>query len=80
MKTFSDVTRTQKETAGVLFISLTFILLLVGSWTIPNITRNSLLREPLFYVGVVVFGLIGFLALEILASLSFLGEIGRAHV
>jgi hypothetical protein len=77
VKTFSDVTRTQKETAGVLFISLSFILLLVASWTIPSISRNSLLREPLFYVGAVVFGLLGFLALEIMASLSFLGDGAR---
>ncbi len=74
MKTFSDVTKTQKETAGVLFISLTFILLLVSSWTIPNITSGNMLREPMFYIGVLVFGLMGFLALEILASLSFLGD------
>lgn len=74
MKTFSDVTRTQKETATVLIISLTFILLLVSSLVIPNITSRGLLRQLLFYIGSLVLGLLGFLALEILASLSFLGD------
>ena len=74
MKTFREVVRTQRETAAVLFVSLTFILMLVGSWTVPHIMRNSILREPLFYVGAVVFGLIGFLAIEILTALSFLGD------
>ena len=48
--------------------------MLVGSWTIPQINRNSMLKEPLFYAGASIFGLIGFLALEILTSLSFLGD------
>ncbi len=74
MKTFSEVTRTQKETAGVLTVSLTFVLILVASMAIPTIRRDELLREVIFYVGVVVFSLVGFLALEILASLSFLGD------
>lgn len=74
MKTFREVVRTQRETAAVMFVSLTFILLLVGSWIFPQITRNSMLREPLFYVGSIIFGLIGFLAIEILTALSFLGD------
>lgn len=74
MKTFSDVTKTQKETATVLIISLTFILILVSSLVVPNIASRGLLREPMFYIGSLVLGLLGFLALEILASLSFLGD------
>lgn len=74
MKTFNDVTRTQKETAAVLVISLTFVLALVTSLALPFMSSVGILRQPLFYVGVVVFGLIGFLAMEILASLTFLGE------
>lgn len=74
MKTFKEVVRTQRETAGVLFISLTFILLLVASWTVPNIGRGNMLREPILYVGAIVFGLLGFLAIEIFVKLSFLGD------
>ncbi len=74
MKTFSDVTRTQKETAVVLIISLTFITILVSSLVIPNIISRGLLRQVMFYIGSLVLGLLGFLALEILASLSFLGD------
>jgi hypothetical protein len=73
MKTFREVTRTQQETAGVLIISLSFILLLVGSQTVPNIIRAGMLREIVFYVGF-VFGLLGFLAIEIFAKFSFLGD------
>lgn len=74
LKTFDDVTSTQKETAAVLAISLTFILVLVGSMAVPYISSENLLRDPMFYMGSIVFGLIGFLAMEILTSLAFLGD------
>ncbi len=74
MRTFKEVTRTQKETAGVLLFSLTIVLYLGASWTLPNIRVENMVREPMFYFGVVVFGLMGFLALEIYVALSFLGD------
>lgn len=74
MKTFDEVTRTQKETAAVIFISLTFIVLLVSSMVIPNIIARGMLTQLMFYFGVIFFGAVGFLALEIVTALGFLGD------
>ena len=49
------------------------MFLLVASRVLPNVVNNGLYLHPLFYVGAVIFGIIGFLTLEILESISFLG-------
>lgn len=73
LKRFSQVKSTQRETAVVITVSLVFILILVGSRVVPNVIENELYRQPMFYVGSVILGLIGFFALELLGSISFLG-------
>ncbi len=73
MKSFSLMVKAQRETAAVTVVALTIVFLLVASIVLTNVMNNRLYLHAAFYVGVVVFGLIGFLALDILASLSFLG-------
>ena len=70
---FSDVRKTQRETAVLISISLALVFLLVASRVFPNVLNYELYLHPLFYVGIVIFGFTGFLTLEILESLSFLG-------
>jgi len=74
MKSFDDVMRTQRETAVVIAVSLTFVFFFVAARIIPNVVRYEIYLHPLFYVGMVIFGLIGFLALEIFVAISFLGD------
>ena len=73
MTSFDDVRRAQRETATIIAVLLTFMFVLVSSRVLPNVVNNGIYLLPLFYAGVVVFGLIGFLALEILGAISFLG-------
>ena len=74
MRSFSDVSKTVRETAIVISISLTFIFLLVAAVIIPSVLNRGNLLNPLFLIGFVLFGGLGFLALEIVGVLSFLGE------
>ena len=55
-------------------IRLTFIFLLVAAVIIPSILNRGNLLNPLFLNGFVLFGGLGFFALEIIGALSFLGE------
>ena len=74
MKSFNDVRRAQRETGVVIAVSLTFVFIFVAVRVLPNVVKKGLYLHPLFYIGIVVFGLIGFLALEILGAISFLGD------
>ena len=74
MRSFSDVSKTVRETAIVISISLTFIFILVAAVIIPSILIRGNLLNPLFLIGFVLFGGLGFFALEIIGALSFLGE------
>lgn len=74
MKSFSLMIKAQKEIAAVTVVALTLVFLLVASIVLTNVVNNRLYLHATFFVGAVVFGLIGFLALDILASLSFLGD------
>ncbi len=80
MKSFSLMIKAQREIAAVILVSLTLIFLLVSNRVLANVVNNRLYFHPAFYVGGVVFGLIGFLALDILASLSFLGDGAKVGV
>ncbi len=73
MNSFSDVRKKQRDTAVIISVSLAFVFILVSSWVLPKLVNNGLYLNPLFYVGAVIFGLIGFLTLEIFESISFLG-------
>jgi len=73
MTSFSDVRKKQRETAAVISALLSLVFLFVASRVLPNVLNNGIYLNPLFYVGIAVFGLIGFLTLEILESISFLG-------
>jgi len=74
MKSFSLMRKTQRETAAVMAVSLTLVVLLVASRILRNVVSDRLYLHSAFYVGIVVFGLIGFLALDILGNISFLGD------
>jgi hypothetical protein len=74
MKSFDDVRRTQRETAAVIAVSLSFVFIFIAARVLPNVVKKGLYLHPLFYVGIVSFGLIGFLAFEILGAISFLGD------
>ena len=80
MKSFSLMVKSQREIAAVTVVALTLVFLLVSSMVITNVVNNRLYLHAAFYVGIVVFGLIGFLALDILASLSFLGDGAKVGV
>ena len=80
MKSFSLMIKAQRETAAVNVAALTLVFLLLASMIVTNVVKNKLYLHTAFYVGVVIFGLIGFLALDILASLSFLGDGAKVGV
>lgn len=73
MRSFEDVSSTIRETTLVISVSLTFIFLLSAAITIRSVIIRDNLLNPLFLSGLVLFGLLGFFALEIAGRLTFLG-------
>ncbi len=73
MRSFSDVTETIRETSSVMLIGLTFLFLLVAAVIVPSVINRSNLLNPLFILGVIMFGAAGFMALEIISLFGFLG-------
>lgn len=73
MRSFSDVSDTMRETAVVLLVGLTIGFLLLTALIVPSILRRGSFLDASFLVGFVLFGVLGFFALEIVERLSFLG-------
>ncbi len=69
--------KAQRETAAVNVAALTLVFLLLASLIVTSIVNNKLYLHTAFYVGVVIFGLIGFLALDILAPSASSGMAPR---
>jgi hypothetical protein len=73
MRSFSDVTETIRETSTVMLISLTFVFLLIAAVIIPSVMNRGNLLNPIFILGLIIFGVTGFMAFEIISMFGFLG-------
>ena len=73
IRRFSDVTETIRETSIVMLISLTFVFLLIAAVIIPSVINRGNLLNPVFILGLIIFGVMGFMAFEIISRFDFLG-------
>ena len=74
MRNFIDASDTIRETAIVISISLTFVFLLLAAVIIPSVLKRGNLLNPIFLLGLILFGALGSQAFEIVGRLSFIGE------